>query len=475
MEHRFIAHRRTPGNQAAIVFVHGFGGGASDTWGMFPEFIRNRAELAGWDVLSLGYSTNLRVDLVGLWSADPDIRRIAGLLATHAKLGELKDYGALAFVAHSMGGLAVQRALLDDAELRGRVRHVLCYGTPSGGLVKAWLGRLFKPQMRDMWTDSAFITGLRAEWTGQFAANGSKRHPFHLTLIAGERDEFVPPRSSQEPFGAADFPDVAKHVVPGNHIEMVKPERADNLSVAVLANTLIGRAAPAGPWNAARVAVEQGDFQRAIDELLPRETELDDAALVSLALALDGVGRGAEALALLERHQRSNTDAIGTLAGRIKRRWLVGRVAADAQRARDLYQQSYATAVTARDWPQAYYHGINVAFLDLVALPNRAAAEERARRVLQHCADAEPGELPKDAKWRLAAAGEAHLLLREFERARECYQAALAAPVRLSPREVESMFQQMMRVAEVVATEEEAQRLRELVRGPEAGQAGAAQ
>ena len=66
---------------------------------------------------------------------------------------------------------------------------------------------------------------------------------------------------------------------------------------------------------------------------------LDSDALASLALALEGLGRGAEALSVLEKHFKggtSSTDAQGILAGRLKRRWLVGRVQSDLDRAKQL-------------------------------------------------------------------------------------------------------------------------------------------
>ena len=73
----------------------------------------------GWDLFSVGYSTNLRIDLAGIWSADPDLDMVATLLRTTTSLQPLDHYGALAIIAHSMGGLAVQRAILDYPDLRG--------------------------------------------------------------------------------------------------------------------------------------------------------------------------------------------------------------------------------------------------------------------------------------------------------------------------------------------------------------------
>ena len=46
----------------AIVFVHGFGGDPSETWGSFPDFLMADAILDGWDIFSLGYSSKLAPD-----------------------------------------------------------------------------------------------------------------------------------------------------------------------------------------------------------------------------------------------------------------------------------------------------------------------------------------------------------------------------------------------------------------------------
>ena len=70
---------------------------------------------------------------------------------------------------------------MQDPQLAQRVRHVLLYGTPSGGLGKA-----------NMAAGSSFITDLRAKWKSLYGAQS----PFKLLVIAGANDQFVPPRSS---------------------------------------------------------------------------------------------------------------------------------------------------------------------------------------------------------------------------------------------------------------------------------------
>ncbi|MGH8469454.1 MAG: tetratricopeptide repeat-containing protein [Gammaproteobacteria bacterium] len=283
--------------------------------GRFPEFIAQERALSNWDLYSLGYSTNLTPDIRGIWSSDPLIEILASYLRTQASEPALGRYKRIALVAHSMGGLVVQRALVDYQEdFTPRTSHVMLLGTPSLGLKKArGLGAILKFQSQNMAQGSAFITDLRRRWDESFG----ERRPFKFWTVAGDRDQFVPPSSSLGAFARKDC-----LVVPGNHIEIVKPESAESSSVRVLVNAIVGDAAPAGPWNAARVAVETGDFQRAIDRLLPVADQLDDQHLVDLALALESTGRQAEAIRVLREKATQNTDVLGTLAGRLKHRWL---------------------------------------------------------------------------------------------------------------------------------------------------------
>src|SRR5207249_2632860 len=106
-------------------------------------------DFAGWDIVSLGYSTALRPDLVGIWSADAPIAKLADLFRTTVNFG-LQKYQTIAILAHSMGGLVVQRALVDDAHFSDKVSHLFLFGTPSNGLKKTSFVTFLKPQLRDM-------------------------------------------------------------------------------------------------------------------------------------------------------------------------------------------------------------------------------------------------------------------------------------------------------------------------------------
>ena len=441
------AVRQTPGNRAAIIFIHGFGGDIADTWQQFPEFLEKAPQLNGWDIWLLGYSTHLAIDVLGIWAADPGLDKLADRVATDVKLGALTAYDSVAFVAHSMGGLVTQRALLNEPNLARRTSHVLLYGTPSGGLKKATLGWLLKPQLRHMSAGGAFITALRRDWLARFGAPGAM--PFQFRAVAGERDEFVPADSALGPFRAPPFADCTA-VVPGTHTSMVKPASADAACVQVAVRALTGSAAGPSASDAASLAVELSQFQQAIDRWLPHAAELDKGARVQLAIALDRVGRRQEAIQLLRQAgaNGSHTDAMGTLAGRLKRLWLAGNIEADGREALALYSQALALARQANDLAQSYYHGINVAFLQLSLDDQLAIARATATQVLKDCQGAEAAGLEKgdDPLWRRATEAEALLMLGQPDQARQRYRD-LIEHGRPQPWQKDSMHLQAIHLA----------------------------
>jgi tetratricopeptide (TPR) repeat protein len=279
------------------------------------------------------------------------------------------------------------------------------------------------------------------------------RRPFAFRVVAGDQDEFVPRWSSIDP-----FPMDQRDVVPGNHIEIVKPDSDTSLSVQVLLREIAGDAAPNGPWSAARIAVESRDFHLAIDQFWPNRDKLDESALVQLALALEGVGRQADAVQLLEsaRH-KGKTDALGVLAGRLKRRWIVDHIEEDARLSRQLYDEAYQLSVAAGNHSQAFYHGINVAFMDLIFGSNLDAAMARASLVLEHCATAN-----RDL-WCMATRGEALLVLGRTEEAIAAYRDAVRQNP--TPRQLRSMYQQAVVVARHAGDEAAERSLESIFKG----------
>jgi len=427
-----LVQHRARGAQAAIVLLHGFSGDPVATWSTFPALLAAEPALGDWDIYSIGYSTSLSFDIAGVWSADPEIITLGGLLDTVASVAPLDSCRTLAFLAHSMGGLMLQRALVSSRELRERASHVMLFGTPSAGLDRASPFHFWKRQVRDMARDSPFISVLREQWDATIAPEP----PFTFVTIAGDRDEFVPRASSLAP-----FPESQQRVVYGNHLEIVKPADAGHLGFKVVVKTLTGGAGT-GPFGAARLAVESREFQRAIDTLWPHRKELDDGGLVTLALALESVGRRAEAIELLATAKPPGLEPLGVLAGRLKRRWLAERRRSDAEQAMTLYRQGLQEAEAAANAVQASYHAINCAFMELAYGGDAAEARTFAEKALRHSAAS-----GRASVWRFATEGEAHLYLSDSPAALGAYASAVALA---KPWQAASMYQQAVRAADLM-------------------------
>lgn len=428
---------RENNREVALILIHGFSGDTSATWGRMPEFLMQARRLDNWDLFGIGYPSTLRVDVPNVWSADPDIHLLAKSLRTTLSLPPLGRYRCLAVAAHSMGGLIVQRAILDDENLQSRLSHLLLFGTPSAGLAKARLFRGLKRQLRDMAPDSGFIIKLRKDWTQRFGLST----PFRLRVVGGDRDEFVGADSSLEP-----FPDPVRDVISGNHLEIVKPQSPDHEAVVLMIDALTGGLAVRAVVDSARLAVEMGEFRSVVNTLLPHADALDDVAVVTLALALEGIGDLSGALKVLEDRYKSGTssiDAIGVLAGRVKRRWLAERRADDLVGALDLYRSGFQKASVEENHAQCFYHAINVAFLFVVSSPPLSPAPDDAitwaDRAISHCKQVE------EDRWQLATLGEAYLIRGESRYAEHLYKKAIEMTE--SPREIDSMYSQAVRLS----------------------------
>jgi pimeloyl-ACP methyl ester carboxylesterase len=384
-----FAVRDSEKNEQAVVLVHGFHGDSHLTFGMLPAFLAGTPECYGWDIHCFGYPTTLAPDISGVWSADPDLTMLSLYLTTSIKV-RFGRYKRIAVIALCMGGLIVQRALLDGG-FDSKISHILFFGTPSDGLRKAGLGRIFKRQARDMTAGGDFIRNLRSDWKQRF---GSPL-PFAFRTVAGLRDEFVPRNSSLDP-----FPQEFQATVAGNHLEMVKPQTVENDTML-----LVLRALMPGSAAADKLESQTSAYQRTIDELLPQRATLDEKPLVKLALALEMTGRQSEAIELLRSRYEGSTEIAGVLASRLKRLWLSDpeTYASDGEEAEKLYRSAFQQAARAGDRAQALYNGINTAFMTLALHRNEDDARAIATQVLQHCKLVPPEKnKEKDKMWRIA-------------------------------------------------------------------------
>jgi pimeloyl-ACP methyl ester carboxylesterase len=405
--HRIDEVRRRDRTEQAILFLHGFIGGHENLWGLFPSLVESDAALKEWDIVTLGYSTSLLPDIRGIWSADPDLPILALHLRTRLGIAPLAQYQTLALVAHSIGGLVVQRALLDEPDLVPRVKHLVLFGTPSNGLSKAGFFAFLRPQLRNMAAGGDFIARLRRDWDERFA----DAPPFQLLVVAGDRDQFVPPESSLSPF-ASRF----RRVVAGDHLTMIKATDARTEGLNLLIAALSTRPEPPAASAILRASALEMTEPQVERTLAERRDQVTPAEVVNAAIKFDLDGKRQQAIELLERHLDLNTDIQGTLGGRYKRLWLASGDQAHAKRSLELYRGALDAALGAGDHEQAYYHAINVAFLTYVVHDRKDEAAERARLALEHCA-----QTPRKV-WRAATEAEAQLYLDRPDRALELYR-----------------------------------------------------
>jgi pimeloyl-ACP methyl ester carboxylesterase len=422
--------------EVAIIFVHGFTGDAAATWGEIPDLLSKYPTLSGWDLYGFGYQSERRIDLLHIWSSDARLEEISTELIS---LPQLNRYRRVALVAHSMGGLVVQRALVRSPDLRNRASHIIFFGTPSAGLGKAAPFAFLNQQIKEMNASGRFIAQLRKDWT---ALNLNDNPPFSFLTVAGEIDQFVPPSSSLYP-----FPEDVRAVIPGNHISMLRTDvQTPPPIVSLLLEQITRGARPSGPRNSAALAVERGDFQQAIDKLWPIRVELDSGGAALLALALDSLNRRDDAIAILQKHN-TDTDSLGILGGRYKRRWLVEHRQSDFDRAIDLYSQAYKLAGSKNpcDSGQCFYHGINLAYLNL-ATRHLQEAQTIAEQVLNHCA-ANGKVNQRDVFWQLATQADAHTMLGGKQQSLAMHSEA--SKLEMTPWQALSIQEQAVRIADL--------------------------
>jgi pimeloyl-ACP methyl ester carboxylesterase len=132
-----------------VVFVHGFGGGAVETWQRFPN--TDRVWWSEADMLFVKYASQrdnitgtaarLRRYLPAFYPELPSELLVDGDVRLRAE--DQTRYTELVLVGHSLGGLVLRRMLCDIAE-DWATRAELDHETPVPGLLTARL-RLFSP------------------------------------------------------------------------------------------------------------------------------------------------------------------------------------------------------------------------------------------------------------------------------------------------------------------------------------------
>jgi len=404
---------RYQGHSSIICFVHGFCGDPLQTFHPLPSYIENEEKLQGWDIISIGYSTNIMPNIgKGIWSATPDINKISDYLVSNLEL-IFKGYSQVVLIGHSMGGLVLQKAMIKLQNINP-VTHVLLFGTPSGGLKKAWFLKWFKNQIGDMAIGSQFIVDLRAEWSKKF----EKGYPFYFRVIAGEMDEFVPTLSSLEP-----FPKEFHEITSGDHISMVKPQNISDTTFQLILKAILPETEYLSSKNYVQLNNLIAKYHEVVNDSKNRVKDLDTRGLKNYVFALEGLGQIDESIKVLKASPliETNTDLMGFLGGRYKRKYLSDFEASDLNQAISWYQKALDISEANKNSMQIYYHAINLAFLFVMRDEQEPAAKEKmANLALKHL------EISTDKNfWWFASKAEAHLYLDNLEEAKKNYPEAI--------------------------------------------------
>ncbi|UWE11154.1 esterase/lipase family protein [Actinacidiphila bryophytorum] len=218
-----------PQPRLGVVLVHGFMSGPK-MWQPLQQLITADRDLAGVDTLPFGYATGLFMPAPhrALPTLDTVADSFKEYLDTHAA-----DYDRLVLVAHSQGGLVVQRWLARMlAEGRGRdlasVARVVLLACPNNGsqialsLRRGLLQR--NPQERQLRPLTEQVTDTQRiviRDVVNAAAVTDRTCPIPFSVYAGETDRVVPPASAR-----SVFPDAA--VLPGDHKAIARPDSHDH-------------------------------------------------------------------------------------------------------------------------------------------------------------------------------------------------------------------------------------------------------
>ncbi len=411
---------RSEGNNL-LLFVHGFSGESKDTFGKIPTMLQSDSNFDGWAMKPLGYSPVVQPKLgKDIWGAILDVDKIAVFLKTSITY-KFKDYDRIAIVAHSLGGLVAQKAILElDETNRNRISHLIMFGTPSNGISPEVLTKQWNKKYSELSSEGQYIKSLRKEWEKTF----DNKYPFKLKVAASSEDEYVSIDSCHKPFDKEYC-----EIVDGKHLQIVKPEDEKDDAYSLILNTLTGSKFFNQFTNKEEINLTLGKYDAVVKELLPIKDELDKRGLTQLIFALEGLERKDEIYEILNNHPmaKNNTDLMGIIGGRHKRDYLKTYSYKSSQLSSEYYNKALEISAEKEDFSQIYYHAINLAFLSIVTDP-----EGGESMMLKYAKQAlEATEQCRDNVWKYATVAEASMYIGNMEKAKEFYiKASEDAPIR---------------------------------------------
>lgn len=404
--------RESPGANNLLLFIHGFSGEAGDTFGKIPDLLMKEEKMDGWDMKPFGYSQFIDPELgKDIWAGVKDIGRISEYLCTSVRY-KFEKYDRIALVAHSLGGLIAQRAILDfKEEFRSKISHVILLGTPNNGIEPEKLTKLWNNKYSEMSSEGEFISSLRRDWNDRF----KKEYPFDLKVAGSADDEYVTLDSCFAPFDESN-----RITIDGRHLTMVKPKDEQDDCYNLILSTLTDSEFHQQYTNKEEINIALGKYDTVVKQLIPKKEMLDKKGLRQLIFALEGLGEHDKALEIVENHpiSQEDTDLMGIIGGRYKREYLKLPSQENGETAFVYYELALEKSTAKKNYEQIYYHAINLAFLSLVINENKTDMlkyAEQALHVAKNCSD---------NLWKYATVAEANMYIGEMEEAKKYYKMA---------------------------------------------------
>jgi hypothetical protein len=218
------AETGTDAERTLLLFIHGLGGEARTTWGMFPTLLGDgdRQFARKYEVDFFSYPTMLVRTIFSRKA--PSIQELADALRTQIN-NRFAGFGSVVLVCHSLGGLIARKYLLDEVKAKRtlRVSGILLFVVPNNGANLANVGKIISwrhRQMRQLCRNSDLIELLNEDWF-------TLRLPevVRAKFITGTQDRVVDRFSARATWGNPDV----ETVVGKGHIDIVKPERDDEV------------------------------------------------------------------------------------------------------------------------------------------------------------------------------------------------------------------------------------------------------
>lgn len=228
----------------AVVFVHGLFSSAA-AWSSFDRLIGGDPDLADVSVMHFEYSSpRLNWNLL---RRIPDYNVLADNLQTYLEV-EAAEQSNVVLVAHSQGGLVVQRFLsrmIADGRGRdlARISRIVMFACPNSGTQLLSIARRGAvpwrhPQERELRPISNSVMETQRVVLSQVVharRTGPDRCPIPILAYAGESDNIVTPASAK-----GVFPDTG--VLPGDHFSIIQPDSPEHRAYKALKSNILGAA-----------------------------------------------------------------------------------------------------------------------------------------------------------------------------------------------------------------------------------------